>query len=314
MRAFLVDAFVRPGAPPPTGNCAGVVLVEGGGLDAAARLAVAAELGQTETAFVDALPSSAGVRRLTWCTPTTEVPLCGHATLAAAAALVDAGGVEAGDGSPFRFATPVSGELVVHHDRGLFELDLPARPPGDAAPACVEALSRALVGEAGVASVSYNAALQYVIVVLAATGAAGRAVLTALAPEPATLLAAAPDRVSGAVATTLDGSVMLSRFWGPWMGIDEVGAAVEARGERGLRPARADPSAHSQDPVTGSAHTVLGPLWAPTLAPGSESDTPRLAAEQLSPRGGELTVRVQGGRVLVGGRGRIALRGELSLV
>lgn len=231
MRAFLVDAFVRAGAPPPTGNCAGVVLLEEGGLGARAALAVAGELRQTETAFVDASASPAGARNLTWYTPTTEVPLCGHATLAAAAALVDARG-EAG---PFRFATPSSGELIVHHDGDLFELDLPAAPPGGEAPAAAAAVARAVVGgdDSAAASVSYNAALQYLVIVLKEKGKGGRAALRALAPDMATLLAAAPaGDVSGVIATTLDGITILSRFWGPWMGIDEVGKSGGREGRR----------------------------------------------------------------------------------
>ena len=95
-RLYLIDAFCAAGARGPSGNPAAVVLLPAADppLPDAARATVAAELNQSETAFVEVGnargigPSEAGGRRLRWFTPTTEVPLCGHATLAAAAALV----------------------------------------------------------------------------------------------------------------------------------------------------------------------------------------------------------------------------------
>ena len=249
---------------------------------------------QSETAFVE--PLSTSHYRLRWFTPTTEVPLCGHATLAAAAALVDAG---AAPPAPcvLTFDTRHSGALGVRVEREagagdgggrpLFELDLPARPPTDALPACAAAVAAALVAGscATVASLAFNADLAYLVATL--TG--GRAALASLAPSPAALLAAAPAaHVSGVIATTRDGGdggdgdgPILSRFFGPWLGVDE-------------------------DPVTGSAHAVLGPLW--LGAGGGAAD-----ARQLSARGGELRVRVDGARVAVAGRARVVVRGEVEV-
>lgn len=75
-------------ADPGGGNPAGVVL-DARGLDDAARLAVAAEVGYSETAFVTPAPDGAGEREFTvrYFSPLDEVAFCGHATIATAVAL-----------------------------------------------------------------------------------------------------------------------------------------------------------------------------------------------------------------------------------
>jgi PhzF family phenazine biosynthesis protein len=81
--ALLVDAFTQE---PTAGNPAGVV-PEATGLAADQMGAIANELGASETAFV--LPSDRADRRLRYFTPEREIDLCGHATVAAFAALYD---------------------------------------------------------------------------------------------------------------------------------------------------------------------------------------------------------------------------------
>jgi predicted PhzF superfamily epimerase YddE/YHI9 len=73
----------------------------------------------------------------------------------------------------------------------------------------------------------------------------------------------------------------VSRFFAPRFGIDE-------------------------DPVTGSAHCCLAPLWASRL------DKSVLTARQLSPRGGELQVELAGDRVKLRGTCVTTLRGNLT--
>jgi PhzF family phenazine biosynthesis protein len=80
-RALLVDAFTTE---PYAGNPAGVV-PEAGGLGEEQMQSIAAELGASETAFL--LESGHADRRLRYFTPTTEVDLCGHATIASLAYL-----------------------------------------------------------------------------------------------------------------------------------------------------------------------------------------------------------------------------------
>jgi len=89
-QALLVDAFTDT---PLTGTVAGVV-PDAAGLSAERMQAVARELGASETAFV--LPSPSADRRVRYFTPTTEVDLCGHATVATHVALHADGTIAAG--------------------------------------------------------------------------------------------------------------------------------------------------------------------------------------------------------------------------
>ena len=90
-RALLVDAFTTD---PLAGNAAGVV-PHAEDLSADRMGAVAAELAVSETAFV--LPSDDADRRLRYFSPTREVDLCGHATIAAHAHLHEAGAIDPGE-------------------------------------------------------------------------------------------------------------------------------------------------------------------------------------------------------------------------
>ncbi|SDO99631.1 phenazine biosynthesis protein PhzF family [Actinopolyspora xinjiangensis] len=114
MRGYLVDSFTDT---PMSGNPAGVVLLDEPA-DAAWMQAVAAEFNQSETAFVVAGGDENSAKPLRWFSPTTEVDLCGHATLATAHVLA---------GSQ-RFDTR-GGELrcEVTAD-GTVEMDFPLRP------------------------------------------------------------------------------------------------------------------------------------------------------------------------------------------
>jgi PhzF family phenazine biosynthesis protein len=96
------------------------VVVLDGFLDDALLQAVAAENNLSETAFV--VPSE-GRYRLRWFTPTVEVPLCGHATLAAGAVVVER--LEPGRDSVV-FDT-ASGPLTVDREGTAYPMELPAR-------------------------------------------------------------------------------------------------------------------------------------------------------------------------------------------
>lgn len=74
----------------------------------------------------------------------------------------------------------------------------------------------------------------------------------------------------------------VSRFFGPQVGINE-------------------------DPVTGSAHTSLTPLWSEKLG------KKEMTAKQLSKRGGNLTCINNGNRVLIGGKAKLYLTGEINI-
>lgn len=89
-RALLVDAFTDEAC---AGNAAGVV-PDADGLTADQMQAIANELGASETAFLLSTPQAD--RRVRYFTPTTEVDLCGHATIASHAHLFEDGVIEAG--------------------------------------------------------------------------------------------------------------------------------------------------------------------------------------------------------------------------
>ena len=110
---FQVDAFTER---PLTGNPAAVIPLEQW-LDDGQMQAIAAENNLSETAFTVPIQSGDADYDLRWFTPTTEVPLCGHATLASAHVLLK--------GEKVRFSTR-SGILTVTRDGDLLQLDLPA--------------------------------------------------------------------------------------------------------------------------------------------------------------------------------------------
>ena len=110
---FQVDAFAER---PLTGNPAAVMPLEHW-LDDTVMQAIAAENNLSETAFTIPSDSDDADYQLRWFTPTTEVDLCGHATIASGHILIH--------GDRVRFATR-SGILVVSRRDDLLELDLPA--------------------------------------------------------------------------------------------------------------------------------------------------------------------------------------------
>jgi len=112
---FQVDAFAER---PFAGNPAAVMPLDHWLADAVLQ-DIAAENNLSETAFT--VPSADGVEDydLRWFTPTLEVDLCGHATLAAGHILMK--------GASIAFATR-SGVLTVTREEGRLWLDLPAYP------------------------------------------------------------------------------------------------------------------------------------------------------------------------------------------
>ena len=109
---FQVDAFAEA---PLTGNPAAVMPLERW-LDETLMQAIAAENNLSETAFTVPSDSDDADFELRWFTPAVEVPLCGHATLAAGHILMS--------GAKVRFRTQ-SGVLSVSRNDDLLELDMP---------------------------------------------------------------------------------------------------------------------------------------------------------------------------------------------
>ncbi|MFE1172858.1 PhzF family phenazine biosynthesis protein [Streptomyces sp. NPDC058773] len=222
MRAFIVDAFTdRPFA----GNPAGVCLLDAPA-DAAWMQRVAAELNLSETAFVHR--TAENTYGLRWFTPTVEVDLCGHATLATAHVLHTTGG--AAPDAALHFDT-LSGVLTArrHHD-SAHSLDFPADAPTEAPtpPGLAEALG---------AAPRWTGRARHDLLVALPDAAAVRD----LDPDTAAL-AAFSGRAVIVTASAPDGADhdFVSRVFAPAAGIPE-------------------------DPVTGAAHCVLAPHWAGRL-------------------------------------------------
>lgn len=214
-----VDAFTdRPFA----GNPAAVCLLPAEREPAWMQL-VAREMNLAETAFL--LRRAAGFD-LRWFTPTAEVDLCGHATLASAHALWEEG--QLAPDHMARFQTR-SGVLTAERRDGLIWLDFPAMPPVEAdAP---DGLAAVL----GAEPLSVRRTPFDYLVVLETEGQ-----VRALEPDLGRL---ARWPVRGVIVTApseTDRQDFVSRFFAPAFGVPE-------------------------DPVTGSAHCALGPYWAERL-------------------------------------------------
>ncbi len=135
LRLYHVDAFT---AAVFSGNPAAVVPLEGWLPDDRLQ-AIAAENNLSETAFI---VGGRGRYQIRWMTPTTEVDLCGHATLASGWVVFN---VLEPEGSAVTFDSK-SGPLTVTRDGPLLALDFPSRPPepaSEALPALTAALGRA---------------------------------------------------------------------------------------------------------------------------------------------------------------------------
>lgn len=198
VRMFLVDAFTDG---PFTGNPAGVCLPDRE-VDAAWMQAVAAEMNQAETAF---LRPHADGWELRWFTPTIEVDLCGHATLASAHVLWSERLSPAG--MAVRFHTR-SGVLTADHQDGHIVLDFPAVTMTPCAP------PDGLIDALGVQPLSvFRAGPDYVIETMDEGSVIG-------AQPDLVALATIPCRGIGitAMGTQCD---VASRFFAPAAGIPE---------------------------------------------------------------------------------------------
>lgn len=221
MRIYVVDAFTDR---PFTGNPAGVCLPDPEhAADAAWMQSVAAEMQHAETAFLVPSGRDDADFDLRWFTPTTEVDLCGHATLASAHVLFASEGFE---GPVARFATR-SGILSARRMPDGIGLDFPAIPPRQ---------TEAPVGLPEILGAG-------VVAVAAAGGdllveVESADVVRKLAPD-LDAVARLPYRCVAVTAPGDEPGVdFASRVFGPAVGVPE-------------------------DPVTGSTHCALGPYWAP---------------------------------------------------
>lgn len=270
MRQWTIDAFADR---PFRGNPACVVEPFDAFPDEAWMQALAAENNQAETAFLKrtAEPGRFGLR---WFTPAVEAPLCGHATLAAAHALL----AEMGVAAPLLTFDTLSGPLKVRRLEVGYEMDFPALASvRTEAPAGLSAALGAEPLEVWAAS--------YLVAVMADEAAVRR-----LEPDHRAIKALVSQATGGrgnivvtALANPGGPYDIVSRFFAPGSGIDE-------------------------DPATGSAHCILAPLFAGKLGKST------LHCFQAYPgRGAELTCEHVGDRVKLRGQAVTVAASDLRL-
>ncbi|MDQ3011497.1 MAG: PhzF family phenazine biosynthesis protein [Acidobacteriota bacterium] len=236
---------------------------------------VAAEMNLPITAFV-VQRSNANEADLRWFTPTVEMPLCGHATLASAHALWETGRLTETQEARFHIA---SGTLVCHRAGKQIEMNFPALPiqEADLPSAIAEAFG---VRPRKVFRQRHN------------DGSSGHFMLELdseesvrnLNPNFELLRKAAKAGIIVTARSNTSIFDFVSRYFAGYVGIDE-------------------------DSVTGSAHCMLTPYWAGVLGKAE------MTAYQASARGGVIGVRLvkndEGDRVFLSGEAITVLRGSL---
>jgi predicted PhzF superfamily epimerase YddE/YHI9 len=269
LKLWQVDAFANR---PLEGNPAAVIPLEAW-IDAGLMQKIARENNLSETAFF--VETARGRYDLRWFTPEAEIELAGHPTLATAWTIFE---ILAPGLKTVTFTTRHSGELIVSRNAdGSIAMSLPASP-----------LQR-----------------------LEGSEQLGESIGTALCVEPpreiykSRYMMAVWDNPAtirgisdcGDIARALRGA----GFWG---------LVVTAKGDEGydfisrfFAPDRGVP----EDPVTGSAHTILTPFWAKRLSKKT------MRARQVSPRGGDLICTDEGVRTVITGTCALYMSGEITL-
>jgi PhzF family phenazine biosynthesis protein len=220
LRLLHIDAFTDR---PFRGNPAAVCLLDRE-RDAGWMQSVGAEMNLAETAFLLARPDGWSLR---WFTPTVEMDLCGHATLASAHALWSESLLDPNE--MVRFHTKSGLLTATRLDNDWIELNFPVTPDSksDAPAGLLESL--------GVTKPKYVGRTKFDYIVEVDSEEA----LRALKPDYVGLRQISARGVI--VTSRANGQYdFVSRFFAPAVGIDE-------------------------DPVTGSAHCCLTPYWAARL-------------------------------------------------
>ncbi|HEY3149900.1 MAG TPA: PhzF family phenazine biosynthesis protein, partial [Dongiaceae bacterium] len=258
LKFFQVDAF---SSKPFAGNPAAVMPLPEWLPDATLQ-AIAAEHNLAETAFF--VPQGRDFH-LRWFTPTVEMDLCGHATLASAYIVLNELD-RSRDNVVFHTR---SGALTVTRDGDRLTMDFPALKTEPASASEVAPVEEAL----GAKVIDLRKGWTY-IAVLESEDA-----VRTLAPDTSRIAALPRDVIATARGAKAD---FVSRAFVPKVGIPE-------------------------DPVTGKAHCGLVPYWSEVL------ERKTFFARQLSKRGGELWLRLEGDRVKISGHAVLTVTGQVHI-
>ena len=232
LRAVLIEAF---SSGPFTGNGAAVVALEGPAPDAWMQ-ALATSLRQSETAFLLQLD---GQWMLRWFTPSCEVPLCGHATLAALLALGHWGMLEPGGTASLHTR---SGPLLVGRDAEQPWWGTLVLPAADLVPATLPPDLASLLQErlGCLPEACWGSELGYGVVLLPPAA-------------PLAAMASLADRLQAPLSRGL----VLMQALQPGPGVPQICGEDADYQLRFFAPGLGIP----EDPVTGSAHALVARWW-----------------------------------------------------
>jgi len=224
IETYIVDSFTNE---PFKGNPAGVCLTTNP-LDEALMQSIAKELGLSETAFVQ--KTSESEYSIRYFSPKMEIPLCGHATLAASKVLFKRNS----NYTKIQFNTIQAIELNIGLLEDGISMSFPiyGLQPAEAPPAMLSAL-----GIPEIIHCAYNAETNILMLEITSVE-----LLRKLSPNFSALLET-HDSIQGVLVTALsdkDDFDFESRFFWPWGGTNE-------------------------DPVTGGTHTFLAKYWGDKL-------------------------------------------------
>lgn len=219
MTIYQVDSFTEK---PFAGNPAGVCILDKAA-DERWMQNVAMEMNLAETAFLYPVADGYNLR---WFTPTVEVDLCGHATLASAHMLFELGKLKSDEEARFHSK---SGLLTAKKQGDWIEMDFPATP------AVQLPAPDGLIAALGVEAIWVGQSKFDLLVEVAS-----EAEVRGLSPNTSALKSLGGRGVIVTSQASTPGYDFVSRFFAPCAGVDE-------------------------DPVTGSAHCTLAPYWEPKL-------------------------------------------------
>jgi len=257
---YFIDAFTENVFQ---GNPAAVVIVKDN-LTVESMQAIAFENNLSETAYVNITSSPYFIR---WFTPTVEVDLCGHATLASARVLFDE--YLPDDCTQVIFNSRTRGTLKALKRGDLIYLDFPADQPEE-----VEQNSLIIEGLGVKPAITYKGKDDYLAVF------SDEEIIRTMVPDFKKL-----SRLDsrGLIITAAGEEVdFVCRFFSPQSGVNE-------------------------DPVTGSAYTLMIPYWHSILG------KKKFSAKQLSFRSGHVECELIEDRVLIGGKTARYLEGEILI-
>jgi len=224
---------------------------------------IGSENNLSETAFIVPKGDEYEIR---WFTPTVEVDLCGHATLASAFVLFEH---YSHPTKKINFHSKSRGMLAVEKNDNVLTLDFP-----------VDSVNKVDVPESLLNAFNlkpqecYKGKTDYLLIY------SSQEEIENIEPDFNLILSSGERGVI--VSATGNDTDFVSRFFAPQAGVNE-------------------------DPVTGSAHTTLTPVWSKKL------NKTFLTAKQISKRGGELKCELIGDRVKISGSAVTYLVGEIEI-